>query len=676
MLVEVATLATVFSIGFRSWHRKGKQHKQQLLARQRQRRNTTKPVIEPKVLSVRKASQQKREVAVSGAGLACSALGFVNPVFSLISLPIVAYSSRENFKVAWRMARRKQVSIETLVSVSLVGAVVMHRLFPAAVLVFLYRISTYLTLKVMDDSQAQLKDYFTQSEGVVWRLDGDAEIETALSDVRVGDLLVVKAGEPIPADGIVETGSGAVDQRVLTGEAVAVEVESGSPVFASTLVLSGRFILRVEEAAEDSRAAKIVQLLNQTADYKAQSTLRMEQFSKDLVNPAVLTSLVALPILGPAASVAVLFAHPKDRLSMIAPVTLLKHLQRSSEQGVIIKDGRSLEMLNEVDTLVLDKTGTLTESASEVGEIMSFGDWDTDKVLGLAAMAEQRQSHPLADAILAAAKVRDLKIPEPEQCELVLGMGLTVQHQGQVVHVGSERFMLTQGLELGERPSQVSQQAAAQGYALVWVACNEEIVGAIEIRPRVREEAKQVIDWLRNHTKVKHIHIVSGDSEAATANLAKQMRIDSWYSETMPEEKAEIIRRLQDEGRFVCFVGDGINDAVALKQAQVSMSMDGATDLAKEAAHIVLMGGGIKQLPAAFSAAKQLNGHINKQCGIVLGFSALGIGGVFLVGMGIGQVLLINMMSLLVTFGYAVLDKASPQRTPKLTNQTDHVIDT
>jgi Cu2+-exporting ATPase len=285
-------------------------------------------------------------------------------------------------------------------------------------------------------------------------------------------------------------------------------------------------------------------------------------------------------------------------------------LQLTARRGILIKDGRALEHICKIDTVVFDKTGTLTLKQPTVGAIHAALGHSEDALLAYAAAAEFRQTHPIAKAVLHAARERGLEPPPVSEAAYEIGYGIKVSIGGQTVRVGSDRFMALEGIAVPPRFEAIAEAAHAQGYTLVYVAVGEALGGAIEMRPSVRPEARRVIDRLRRAGL--DIHILSGDHEKPTRVLAGQLGVAHYFAETLPEQKAAHIARLQEQGKFVCFVGDGINDSIALRKAQVSMSLCGASTLATDTARIILMGQNLEQLDELFTLAEAFEANMDR----------------------------------------------------------------
>ncbi|RLC08984.1 MAG: hypothetical protein DRI57_23015 [Deltaproteobacteria bacterium] len=289
------------------------------------------------------------------------------------------------FRSAFRMTRQGKVGIDTLATIVSVGCIAGGYWIVAAFTGVFYHTSKILLMKVKDISRGNLIDVFRQHSRYVWILVDGAEARMPFDELKSGDVVVVKASEIIPADGIITDGIASVDQHVLTGEARPVEKEAGSQVFASTIVLSGRICLQVESAGQETTVARIGQILNTTADFRSTTQLRAEMVANRTVLPFLIAGGVSLPFLGANGALAMINTHLKYKMTTVAPISILNFLNLASRDGILIKDGRTLDLLNQVDTIVFDKTGTLTEEQPHVGQIHACSECGADEILRYAA---------------------------------------------------------------------------------------------------------------------------------------------------------------------------------------------------------------------------------------------------------------------------------------------------
>lgn len=458
--------------------------------------------------------------------------------------------------------------------------------------------------------------------------------------------MVVHAGSVIPVDGVITEGSAAIDQHILTGEYQPVEKAVGDDVFALTLVLSGKIYVKANKTGEQTAAAQIADILNDTISTKTDIQLWAREISDKTVLPTLVMSGLALPLLGPISSVVIINSHFKYRVTIAASIGVLQYLNQASHNGILIKDGHTFELLRKVDTVVFDKTGTLTEEQPNVAGIHACEGYTQQQVLRYAAAAEARQSHPIARAILHAAAEQQLELPEAEDTDYQLGYGLTVKVEGGIIRVGSLRFLQQEGLSIPVQVHEVRERCHAVGAPMIAVARDDAVIGAIELATSIRAGTQELITALRERG-ITATYIISGDHEAPTRKLAQELEIDHYFAEVLPEQKAELIARIQAEGRTVCYIGDGINDSIALKQADVSISIRGASTVATDAAQIVLMDQNFAQLPYLFDMGQQFSGHMKKVAAAVIAPTILVAGGVLFFPVTLLQSLLFPQIGLI-----------------------------
>ena len=429
---------------------------------------------------------------------------------------------------------------------------------------------------------------------------------------------------------------------MLTGESQPSEKMVADEVFAASLVLAGRVQIQVERAGAATIAAQIGEILAQTADFKQVFDSRSQELANRWTLPTLVAAGLALPLHGASGGIAILLSSLGYNLRIVGPLSMLNFLRLAAKQGVLVKDARALELLQTIDTVVFDKTGTLTLEQPQVHQIHTYHGWTDATVLAYAAAAESRQSHPIAHAILAAAQAQALTIPAVVEARYEVGYGIKVNLDDNTVHVGSERFMGMEGIPVPAELTELHSAIHQQGHSLVLVSINHTIAGAIELAPTIRPEAKQLVQEL--HAQEKAIYIISGDREEPTRHLAEALGIEAYFANTLPERKADLLKELQASGKKVCFVGDGINDAIALKQADVSISLRGASTIATDTAQIVLMDGSLDLVAHLFdlTAAYEENMRMNQFTSMAPGLFV--ISGVFFLNFGvITSIMLYNL---------------------------------
>lgn len=599
-----------------------------------------------------------------GAGVMATVLAGVGACgslpLSLLSVPFCLYAANGTIKRTYDTLRHGETTTDLLVTLSILGSLGCGFYFAAGFNILLFRLGSKLELAVKDHSKQNLIDTFRQQATTVWVLIDGVEVERPFASIQKDDVVVVHAGETVPVDGIIVQGAASLDQRILTGEANPVDKMTGDTLFAATLLLAGRVALRVEKTGQATTAGQIGEILNQTVSFKSNVLLRGQALADRTVSPTLLLSVGVGALLGIESGVAVLFAHFRNRISMVVPVSLLHFLNQAAQAQILIKDGRSLDLLQKVDTLVFDKTGTLTEDQLQVCAIHTVPyqpgrlGYAEAEILAYAAAAEYKQTHPIARAILVAAHTQQLSVSALDHAAYKVGYGLTVQVQGRQVRVGSGNFMRSEELIIPAHLQTMQNQAHVEGHTLILVAVDKEVIGALELAPTIRPEAKAVIQQLRRRKQIKAIYIISGDSTLPTQKLARELGIDHAFAEVLPEQKAKIIAQLQAQGKSVCYIGDGINDVIALKKAQVSISLRGASTVATDTAQIILMEQSLRRLPYLFTLADDFNRNVNQCLAVMLSITGASLGSIFFLHTGIPTAIAFLQVNLFASMATAL----------------------
>jgi heavy metal translocating P-type ATPase len=600
----------------------------------------------------KQATQHKqrinRNIIISGVMLGVMNLAALTyPSIQFLAIPFILYTCIPVIQKAFQQLKQGLFGGDALVVLVFLGAILYGYILLACSVILIFSIAEKFVLKVYDDSHNKLVDVFQQVPNFVWIVVDDVELHIPFQELKKGDTVIVHGGEVIPADGIITAGVASVDQHILTGEARPVDKGVGDEVFASTTLLSGQIYLQVEKAGETTTVAQIVQLLNNTIDFKSSLELKAETLADKGALPTLVIGTLAFQVLGSSGGLAVLNSHFKNKLRLVASLGILNYLNIASKNSILIKDGRSLELLKHVDTIVFDKTGTLTEEQPTVGAIHPCGDYQEEDILRYAVAAEYKQTHPIARALIQKAEERGLSIPKIDETEYQVGYGLTVRIEENTVRVGSQRFMEMLNIKMPSTCQDIEKVCYREGHSLIMVAIDEQLMGAIELLPTIRPEAKAIIQELHQNPQIQSTYIISGDHEIPTRKLAEVLGIDHYFAETLPEKKADIIEQLQQAGKVICYIGDGINDAIALKKSHVSISLRGASTVATDTAQIILLDQGIKQLTLLFALAKSFNENMDTSVALVVTPTIVGIGGAYLLGLGFGSVVLLQIIALL-----------------------------
>jgi heavy metal translocating P-type ATPase len=549
------------------------------------------------------------------------------PPLQLLSAAGVFYFFFSIFQNVLQDLKKKRITTNLLDSIIITGLIIMGHIFLATLFTLTALLTLKLRMQTENHSSQQLTNVFGQQPQSVWIMRNGLEIEVPLETVQKRDIVVVNAGEHIPVDGTITEGLATVDQHLLTGESQPIEKEVGEKVFAATLMLAGRLFIRVENTGQETITAKIGNILQNTEDFKENLRLRGQQVADSFVGPTLVTSGLFIPLLGSSAALTMLFSALGYNMKLFGPIGVLNFLHIMAKNGILIKDGRSLEMLQQVDTLVFDKTGTLTLEQPQVSHLYPLDPLNEETLLIYAAAAEYRQKHPIARAILAAAEQRGLNLPAIDEAAYQVGYGIQVKLGEMVVRVGSARFMQQEGISLPKEVESLQTQSEAQGHSLVYVALNDQLGGVLELQPALRPEAKEIINYLKE--KGISLYIISGDHEQPTRQLAGELGIEHYFAETLPEQKADLVAELRANGKFVCFVGDGINDAIALKQANVSISLRGASTAATDTAQIILMDGHLNKLKPLFEIAQDFESNMRTNYWLTIVPGVICLGGLF-----------------------------------------------
>lgn len=584
-----------------------------------------------------------------------AAAQFLAPPLLPVTAALFIYLSIPTFKSAREVLFvERRLGVDVLDAIVVVGCVGTMNIFAGTVLCWCLSFGRVLVKKTQDDSKRLLLSAFGKQPRYVWLYKDGVEVQIAMDRLQAGDVIVVNTGEVVPVDGFVKEGMAMIDQHALTGESTPAEKGIGDRVFASTVMVAGKIYVEVEKAGNETASAKISQILNDTAGYKLTSQHKGERLADKAVIPTLALASVGMATLGPGGAVAILNSDFGTGIRMAAPLAMLSSLALCANKGILVKDGRALELMNEVDTVLFDKTGTLTRERPEVGRVVACNGHDPVAILRYAAAAEAKFAHPIARAILHAYEETGQPLPPIDDSRYHVGYGITVHLEGHAIRVGSARFMDLEHIAIPPEVKQALDQAHQEGNTLVMVAVDDALGGAIELQASVRPEVCSIIEGLRKRG-IKHIAIISGDHDAPTRKLAESLGMDRYFAQVLPADKAEYVEKLQKEGRKVCFVGDGINDSIALKKANVSVSLRGATSIATDTAHIVFMEEGLSKLCDLRDIARDLDRNVKRSWQLILAPNGLCIAGAFTMGFGVMMSVLTNNVAALAALANGML---------------------
>ncbi len=534
-----------------------------------------------------------------------------------------------------------QIISHTLMTLGVLAALAVGEWATAAVVVFFMRVGDYAETFTTERARRAVKDLTTLAPATARVEREGTEQELPIGQVQVGETVIVRPGEKIPVDGEVIGGRATVDQAAITGESMPVEVGQGARVFAATLTRMGSLRLRVTHVGHDTTFGRVVKMVEQAEAHRADVQRIADRFSAYYL--PLVAGIAALTFVlrrDPLAAAAVLVVACSCSFALATPIAMLASIGAGARRGLLIKGGRYLESLARADVLLIDKTGTLTLGRPQITDIVPLNGASEDDVLALAASAERYSEHPLAEAVRAAARQRGLTLSEPAQFEAVPGLGVRARIDNQMIAVGRPEFASdttpspqpsptgTESDAHSPRPQGegmgVRADLEAQGKTVLVVARDGQPMGILAAADTLRPEVPTSLTALRS-LGVAHIELLTGDNERTAASLAAHLGVP-YRANLLPEDKIGAVKKYQAEGHIVVMVGDGINDAPALAQADVGIAMGAAgSDIAIEAGHIALLRDDWALVPAVFRIARRTMGVVKLNIAFTGLYNAAGL---------------------------------------------------
>ncbi|MEQ9671367.1 heavy metal translocating P-type ATPase [Coleofasciculus sp. G2-EDA-02] len=468
-------------------------------------------------------------------------------------------------------------------------------------------------------SRNQTLDLLSSLAQFVWVERNGEKQQIPIEQVQPEDTVIVYPGDQIPVDGQILQGKALIDEQKLTGEAMPVVRSEGDSVYASTLLREGQLYILAERIGADTLAGRTLKLLQDAPVHDTRVENYAAKIADRMVVPTLLLGGVIFALTRNAARAAsILTIDFATGIRVSVPTTVMAAMLSAARQGILLRSGRALEQLARVDAIVFDKTGTLTQ-----GDVAIIGITTADsaiselEVLRLAAAAEQRITHPVAEAVMRYANYQEVIIPQRGEWDYQVGLGIQAQIEGQTVLVGSERFLVKEGIDL-ESFYTAHPEVKTTEYPTIYVASNGRLLGILQYTDPLRPESAEVIAMLRDEMGAE-IHILTGDNCQRAAVVAAQLNIppSHTYAEAFPQRKAEVVQQLHEAGKTVAFVGDGLNDSAALAYADVSVSFRDGSDIARETADVVLMQNNLRGLVEAIAIARNAKQIIRQNTKIV-----------------------------------------------------------
>ena len=579
----------------------------------------------------------------------------INGMGLVLSTPVVFWAGWPFFERGWASIVNRSPNMFTLIALG-VGCAYLYSaagtLAPAAfpegfrmhgavetyfdtavVITALVLLGQVLELRARNQTGTAIRELLGLAPKTARVLDNGREQDVSLSEVRVSDICRVRPGEKVPVDGVVVEGASSVDESMVTGEPIPVEKVPGSRVTGGTLNTAGTLLVRAERVGSDTLLAQIVRMVGEAQRSRAPIQRLADRISALFVPAVVLIALLAFgawSLWGPPPrlalalvnAVAVLIIACPCALGLATPMAIMVGTGRGAIAGVLVKNAEALERLERVDTIVIDKTGTLTEGKPKLATIVPFGGQPDTDVLRLAAALERASEHPLAAAILGAAHERDLDVPRAEHFQSQPGKGIQAVVNGVPTLLGSMAMMREAGVAI-DHAADRAEQLRREGQTVMYLATNQRLAALLGVADPIKSTTANAIKAL--HAEGLRIVMLTGDSRTTAAAVASRLQIDEVRAEVQPAQKREVIQQLQHEGRVVAMAGDGVNDAPSLAEAAVGIAMGDGTDVAIESAGITLVKGDLQGIVRARRLSRATMTNIRQNLFLAFAYNMIGV---------------------------------------------------
>ena len=565
-----------------------------------------------------------------------------------LTLPVMLYVGWPIHSIGWRALRNRSAEMNSLITLGTIAAFVYSlvatlfpQVLPEDVREVYYEvvgfILTVILLGRLIEARARastgdaIRALVSLAPATARVVRGDAEAEVPVEDVQVGDLIRVRPGEKVPVDGEVTDGTSTIDESMVTGESLPVTKKAGDPVIGATVNTTGVFTMRATKVGSETALAQIIKLVQEASSSKA-PIQRLADLVASYFVPAVIflaiVTFVLWFILGPAltlavvAAVSVLIIACPCALGLATPLSIMVASGKGAQSGVLVKSAESLETAHRLRTVVLDKTGTITRGKPELTDVVPVGGQDESELLRLVASAEADSEHPLAGAVVTGARDRGMQLSRVTTFDSITGKGVRATVDGRELLIGNARLLRDADIATSEL-EQRADSLADQGKTPMYVGIDGRAAGLVAVADTVKEDSVAAIGALK--ALGLEVAMITGDNERTARAVAAQVGIDRVLADVLPEQKAAEVRRLQDEGKLVAMVGDGINDSPALAQADVGVAIGTGTDVAIEAADITLMSGELRGLVTAIALSKAAMRNIKQNMVLAFGYNVAAI---------------------------------------------------
>ena len=596
-----------------------------------------KKQISNKYVIERRLQEESPQEIIKNIGAAVLLLLLPNPKTKLTGIRrLFNYKTLSTVSLAlpvlkngiYSLIQNKRPNADTLSSTAIVSSIILGSERTALTIMILEKFAELLTVYTMKKTRGVIKDMLSVGENYVWKQSDDENTakKVPIEEISKGDLILVQTGEKISVDGTIEKGEAIIDQSAITGEYMPVTKKAGEEVFAGTLLKSGNITVKAEKVGDDRTASRIIKLVEDAAFNKADIQSYADTFSAQLIPLNFLLAgivYVSTKNLQKALSMLVIDYSCGIRLSTATAFSA--SINTAAKNGILIKGSNYLEELSKSDTVIFDKTGTITEGKPKIQTLKTFGkNMKDNRMLALAAAAEETSSHPLASAILNEIKNRGLKIPKHKESVIKVARGIETFVNKDIIRVGSLKYMEENDISL-EVANDIVKGMQNRGEIVIYVAKNNDLIGVIGVSDPPRENIKKAMNRLRNQG-IDDIVLLTGDLRQQAETIASRMSMDRYESELLPEDKAKDILKFRSIGSKVIMIGDGINDAPALSYANVGIALGSSrTDIAMEAADVTITSDDPLLIPGVIGLAKNTVKIIKQNFAMAIGINSFAL---------------------------------------------------
>ena len=530
------------------------------------------------------------------------------------------------FMEVYRAVLAKTITMEVAMTIGIVASLAIGESLTSMVIVFFTLSAEFIEEFTVDKSRGAIKDVIALSPRKAFIKQAGDEVEVDIDTITRGDVVVIRPGERVPIDGTVVDGHAKINQAPITGESTPVEKTVGSEVFAGSIIQAGFLEVEVKKVGEDTTLGRIIQLVEEAEASKAPVQRFADRFASRFV-PLVLlvATLVALVTRNITSAIAVIVVACPCAVAMATPLAVVASIGKSAKKGIIIKGGVYLEELGKTNTVVLDKTGTLTLGELQVVDVKGFEEHDAKDVLTFAAIAELHSEHHLAEAIEKKAIEYDLTIPPHQRCQLIVGKGVTCLYEETTILLGNRDLMRDYHLDIPDAVEAYMIERENEGKTAMIVVHDDHVCGVISVADVIRRETIDGLEALRR-IGIDTLIMMTGDNARVANAIAEQVGIDEVMAEMLPQDKVAVVKDLVQQGKHVLMVGDGVNDAPALAEASVGVAMGAAgTDVAIETADVVLMTDDLRNIAESITVGRRAFTTIKQNIAASIIFNIVGI---------------------------------------------------